>query len=324
MTISRRACLQLAAAWAAMATASAKAQQQYPAKPVRLIVPATPGATIDANARYIAEQLGARWKTGVLADNRAGAGGGIGSDMVAKAAPDGYTLLFAGTTHFTTRLLPDSALTYDPVKDFTAVAKVSSAALALVVPADSPYRSLGDLVRAMKAKPGDIAYGTGGKGSTSHLCTVLLNDLTQTKAKHVAYKGNTQAVTDTIGGQVAFTCQGSGGVLPLIKAGRLRALAVSSRARWDSLPEVPTGQEAGVAGFEISSWMGLMGPARMPAPLVQSLSDEVLRIARSAEYKEFADKQGMVVDIADHRTFQAELPREEQKWRRLVTLANAD
>lgn len=326
MEINRRRLMQaaglsaLSVGWPTLALS----QQQYPAKPIRLIVAASPGATVDVNARYFADQLIARWKTSVIVDNRAGAGGGIGSDVVAKSGPDGYTLLFAGITHFTTRLLPDSALSYDPVNDFTAVAKLSSAALALVVPADSPYRTLGDLIQAMKATPGDISYGTGGKGSSSHLAAVLMNDLAKTKARHIAYKGNTQAITDTIGGQVAFTWQGSGGVLPLIKAGRLRALAVSSNARWESLPDVPTGREAGIPGLEIASWMGVIAPKGVPQTAVQSLSDELVKIARTPEYKEFCDKQGMTVDIEDHKSFQADMPREQQKWMRIMALAHAD
>lgn len=298
--------------------------QAFPARPIRLVVPASAGATIDVNGRYIADQLGARLRGSVVVDNRAGAGGGLGSDQVGKAPADGYTLLFAGITHFTTRLLPDSALTYDPVKEFAAIAKVSSASLALVVGADAPYKTLADLLQAMKARPGDINFGSGGKGSTSHLCQVLMGDLAQVKGKHVPYKGNTQAVTDTIGGQVAFTWQGSGGVLPLIKAGRLRALAVSSRARWESLPDVPTGHEAGVPGLDMASWMGMIGPAGLPPAVVQTLSDEIVRIARSPEYKEFCDKQGMVVDVLDHRSFQADMPKEEQKWKRVLALAQAD
>ncbi len=323
MFLSKRHLLQTLGLAALSAALPARAQV-FPAKPIRLIVAASAGATVDVNARFISERLATRLKQAMLVDNRAGAGGGIGSDTVAKAAADGYTLLFAGVPHFTTRLLPDSALTYDPVKDFTAIAKVSSASLALVVPADSPYKTLRDLIGAMKAKPGDIPYGTGGKGSTSHLCAVLMNDLTQTKAKHVAYKGNTQAVTDTIGGQVAFTWQGSGGVLPLIQSGRLRALAVSSRARWNSLPDVPTAQEAGAPGLEMASWMALLGPAGLAPQVAQQLSDEVLRIARTPDYTEFCEKQGMSVDLMDYKAFQADMPNELQKWKRIVGLAHAE
>ena len=324
MNISRRTVLWAGAAAALPTTIPAWSQQQYPSKPVRVILPASAGTTIDVNGRYIADQLGKRLNASFVVDNRAGAGGGIGSDNVAKAPADGYTLLFGGTTHFTTRLLPDSALTYDPVKQFTAIAKVSSGALALTVPANSPYRTLGDLIQAMKAKPGDVTYGSGGVGSTSHLCMVLFQDLTGTKGRHIAYKGNTQAVADTVGGQVALTWQGSTGVLPLIKSGRLRALAVSSMKRWEVLPDVPTANEAGAPGLDVASWMGLLGPAGLPAPVVQLLSDETVKIARSPEYKAFADQQGMVVDIMDSKAFQADMPREEQKWKRIITLANAE
>ena len=325
MAINRRKLLQAAglsavsAGWPQLALS-----QQFPTKSIRLIVAASAGATVDVNARYCAEQLTGRLKTGVIVDNRPGAGGGIGSDMVGKASPDGYTLLFTGITHFTTRLLPDAALTYDPINDFVAIAKVSSGPLALVVPTESPYKSIAELVQAMKAKPGDINYGSGGKGSTSHLAGVMFNDLTQTKARHIAYKGNTQALTDTVGGQIGYTWQGSAAVIPLIKAGRLRALAVSTTARWESLPEVPTAREAGVPGYEMASWMGCLGPKGVPQPVVQLWSDEFVRIARAPEYKEFCDKQGMTVDIMDTRSFQAESPREQEKWKRVIALAHAE
>ncbi|MES2999578.1 MAG: tripartite tricarboxylate transporter substrate binding protein [Pseudomonadota bacterium] len=156
------------------------------------------------------------------------------------------------------------------------------------------------------------------------LTAVLMNDLTQTKAKHIPYKGNTQAVADTIGGQVAFTWQGFGGVIPLIKSGRLRALAVSSATRSESIPDVPTGREAGVPGLEISSWMGMIGPKGMPQAAVQTLSDEVVRIVRTPEYKDFCEKNGMTVDLMDHKAFQADMPREQEKWKRIIALAQSE
>ncbi len=174
----------------------------------------------------------------------------------------------------------------------------------------------------MKAKPGEITFGSGGAGSTSHLCMVLFNDLTQTTARHIPYKGNTQAVTDTMSGEVAMTWQGATGVLSLVKSGRLRTLAVSSRARWDTLPDVPTGIEAGAPGMEMASWMGVLGPAGMPQPAVDLLSNEIVNIARSPEYRAFADQAGMVVDVMDHRAFQADAATEEQKWKRIIALAH--
>lgn len=323
MTISRRNLLQIPLATLPIVGTRHAWAQQYPTKPVRLIVGASAGTTIDVTARYVAEALSKRLNQSFVVDNRPGAGGAIGSDAVAKAPADGYNLGFAGITHFASRYSSDATTGYDPVKDFTGIARICSAALAIVVPVDSPYRTLQSLIQAMKAKPGEIDYGSGGMGSTSHLCTVILNDLTQTKAKHIPYKGNTQAVTDTVAGIVAFTAQGSGGVLPLIKAGKLRALAVTSQSRWEALPDVPTGIEAGVAGFEVASWMGVLGPASTPAPVAILISSEVARIARSPEFKAFCDKQSMYVELVEHQQFQADLPREDAHWKRVSQLTRA-
>ncbi|MGC3987357.1 MAG: tripartite tricarboxylate transporter substrate binding protein [Pseudorhodoferax sp.] len=289
-------------------------------KPITILVAASAGTTVDSAARFVAEPLSRILGVPVVVDNRPGAGGALGSAAVAKAPPDGHTLLMTGVTHFSARHSGEAAATYDPVKDFKAVARICSAALAVVVPTNSPYKTLGDLLAAMKARPGEIDYGSGGVGSTSHLCTVIMNDLTGTRAKHIPYKGNTQAVTDTVGGVVAFTCQGSGGVVPLIKAGRLRALAVTSRARWEALPDVPTGIESGVPGFEVASWMASFAPAQAPDAVVAQVSDGLARIARSPEFKAFCDKQSMYVELMEHRAFQASLPEEDQRWRRVADL----
>ena len=323
MTLKRRSLLQLPLATLPMLGSGLAWSQQYPARPIRLIVSASAGTTVDVTARFLADPLSKRLNVPVLVDNRPGAGGAIGSEAVSKAPADGYTMMFTGITHFAARYASDITNVYDPVKDFTGIARVCSAALAIVVPTDSPYRTLQDLIQAMKAKPGEIDYGSGGAGSTSHLCTVILNDLTQTRAKHIPYKGNTQAVTDTAAGIVAFTAQGSGGVLPLIKAGKLRALAVTSRNRWEALPDVPTGIEAGIPGFEVASWMGALGPAAMPAPAAQLISSELARIARSPEFKAFCDKQSMYVELVEHQQFHADLPHEDARWKRVSQLTRA-
>ena len=293
--------------------------QPIAGKPVTLLVAASAGATVDASARFAAEPLSKILGVPVVVENRPGAGGALGSAAVAKAAPDGHTLLFTGVIHFSARYSGEGA-SYDPVKDFKAVARLCSAALAVVVPTNSPYKTLADLIAAMKARPGEIDYSSGGVGSTSHLSTVILNDLTGTRANHVPYKGNTPAVTDTVGGVVAFTCQGSGGVLPLIKAGRLRALAVTSKNRWDALPDVPTGIECGIPGFEVASWMAAFAPAGTPDAMVTAVSDGLAKIARSPEFKAFCDKQSMFVDLVEHRAFQASMPEEDKRWRRVAEL----
>lgn len=318
--ISRRHLLQALPALPMALGSSIAMAQSLARKPITLVVAASAGTTVDAVARFVAEPLSKIVGTPVVVDNRPGAGGALASAAVARAAPDGHTLLMTGVTHFSARYSGEAAATYDPVKDFKAVARVCSAALAVVVPANSPYKSMADLIAAMKANPGEVDYGSGGVGSTSHLCTVILNDLTGTRAKHIPYKGNTQAVTDTVGGVVAFTCQGSGGVLPLIKAGRLRALAVTSRNRWEALPDVPTGIECGIPGFEVASWMGTFAPAQTPDATIAQISDGLAKIARSPEFKAFCDKQSMFVELMEHREFQASLAQEDKRWRRVAEL----
>jgi len=317
--LSRRHLLQALPMLPSALGAPLAVAQPIAGKPVTLLVAASAGATVDASARFAAEPLSKILGVPVVVENRPGAGGALGSAAVAKAAPDGHTLLFTGVIHFSARYSGEGA-SYDPVKDFKAVARLCSAALAVVVPTNSPYKTLADLIAAMKARPGEIDYSSGGVGSTSHLSTVILNDLTGTRANHVPYKGNTPAVTDTVGGVVAFTCQGSGGVLPLIKAGRLRALAVTSKNRWDALPDVPTGIECGIPGFEVASWMAAFAPAGTPDAMVTAVSDGLAKIARSPEFKAFCDKQSMFVDLVEHRAFQASMPEEDKRWRRVAEL----
>jgi tripartite-type tricarboxylate transporter receptor subunit TctC len=258
-----------------------------------------------------------------MVDNRAGAGGLIGSDIVAKAPGDGYTLLIIGVPHFTARWYVDGPIPFDPIKDFAPLAKMCNSALCFVVKADSPYKTLTDLVSAMRQKSGEITYSSGGAGSTSHLCTVVLNNMTNTRARHVPYKGNTPAVTDVIAGQVDFTCQGAPGVLPMVKAGKLRALAVTGLERWRVIPDVPTVAETGIAGYNVSSLIGALAPAATPAAIVQRLSSEIVNIARSPAFRDFCTEQSMAVDISDHQKFLAEMPEEDAQWKRIAQFAKS-
>ncbi len=289
-------------------------------KPIRLMVAASSGTTVDTAARFVASPLAELLGTPVVVENRPGAGGALGSAAVAKAPADGHTLLMTGITHFSALYSGEAAATYDPIQDFKGVARACSAALALVVPADSPYKTFDDLLAAMRANPEGIDYASGGVGSTSHLCTAIMNDLTGTRARHIPYKGNTQAVTDTAAGIVAFSCQGAGGVLPMIQAGRLRALVVTSPQRWDALPDVPTGVESGIPGFEVSSWMAVFAPARTPDPIVVQLSNALSKIVRSPEFEAFCASQSMYVDLMEYREFQASIPEEDKRWQRVAAL----
>jgi tripartite-type tricarboxylate transporter receptor subunit TctC len=317
--MTRKRKLLLAAATLLLAAALPATAQQYPTKPIRVLVPASPGTAIDVTTRFFTERLSRRFGSAVVVENRDGAGGAVGLAQAAKMPPDGYHLVFTGIPIYVAPHVSEMPVGFDPLRDFTPIARFNGAALAFVVPANSPHRTLQDLVRAMKAKPGDVPFSSGGNGSTSHMCTLLLNEMTQTSAKHIPYKGNTPAVTDTVGGQVDFTCNSSV-VVPLVKSGKLRALAVTSKRRWDELPDVPTVAEAGVPGFEISSWIGVMAPTGTPAAIVQKLSDEMLTIANSAEFKEFCARNTMYVEVVGHREFQAGAAAEAAKWKKLAQL----
>jgi tripartite-type tricarboxylate transporter receptor subunit TctC len=294
--------------------------QEYPSKPIRIIVPGATGTGLDITTRYFSERLSKGLNTSVLVENREGAGSAIGLAHAAKAMPDGYTLVSTGINVFVVPHVSEAPVGFDPAKDFTPVVRVNGSAFVIVVPASSPHLSLKDLVRAMAAKPRTVTFASGGFGTTSLMCAAQLNEMTNTTARHIPYRGNTQAVTDTVGGQVDFTCS-SAVLLPLIKAGKLRALAVTSAKRWDDLPDVPTVQEAGIPGYELSSWIGVMAPAGTPAAIVQKLSDQFVSIAQSREFKDFCADRGLYVDIVGHKEFQAEIPKEVAKWKQLAQLS---
>ncbi|MFJ1260572.1 Bug family tripartite tricarboxylate transporter substrate binding protein [Cupriavidus sp. CuC1] len=295
--------------------------QQYPSKPIRIIIPASAGTSIDVTARYISEPLSKRLNTPVLVEDRPGAGGLLAYAAAARASPDGYTLVLAGIPMYLLPLLSETPASFDPQKDFVPVARVARLPLAVVVPADSPYRTLSDLIRAMKSKPGEVTYSSQGVGSTAHLCGVVLNDMSKTSAQHVASKETTTAITDVAGGRIAFTCQGSAGVLPMIKAGKLRALAVTGTKRWKVLPDIPTVAEAGIQGFELSSWLDFMAPAGTPAPVLQVLSDEISRIAQTAAFNEFCERQVIFPEVLGYKSLMADMHNEAARWKRIVQLA---
>ena len=295
--------------------------QQYPSKSIKIIVAASAGTSIDVTARFFTEPLQKRLNTPIVIENRPGAGGLLGFTTVAKSPPDGYALLLTGIPLYLLPLLSEITPPYDPLKDFTPVSRVARVPMAVVVPADSPYRTLSDLLRAMRDKPGEVTYSSQGPGSTAHLCSVILNDMSKTKAEHIGYKETTMAITDVVGGRVTFTCQGSAGVLPLIQAGKLRALAVTGTKRWEAIPDVPTVAEAGIRGFELSSWLDFMAPARTPTPVVQLLSDEIGRIARTPQFGEFCEKQVIFPDVVGYGPLTEDMPNEAAKWKRIVQLA---
>ena len=311
-----------AAALAGLAGAKGVFAQEYPSKPIRLIVPASAATQIDTVARVVGEALSKRLNTPVFIENRAGAGGAVGTASVAKSALDGYTLLVTGIPLFLTKWTSDQPVLFEAMTDFAPIAMLCSSPSGLVVRADSPYKTVADLVRAMKARPGEITFSSGGVGGTSHLHMVTLTEATQTSAKHIPYKGNAPATIDVASGIVDFTFQGPVGIVGLIKTGKLRALLVTNRTRWGELPDVPAANEVGIPGLDfVSGWIGVVAPALTPPPIVQRLSDEFVRIAQSQEFKKFCTEQQMFVEATDHRQFLADFPKYDEQFKRLGTLA---
>jgi tripartite-type tricarboxylate transporter receptor subunit TctC len=274
-TLSRRslALLAVSAAW----THSARAQS-YPSKPIRLIVPFTPGGSSDILARAVGQELTKTWNQPVVIENVPGAGGSIGAERGAKATADGYTLLMGhiGTLAVNPSLYPK--LGYDPVKDFAPVAWVARVPNVLVVHPSVKATTLAEFIALARSQPGRIAYGSGGNGSAAHTTMEYLKLVTKTSLLHIPYRGTAPSVTDLLAGQVQALFTGAPALLPHIKAGRMRALAVSSPKRIASLPDVPTVAESGVPGtkgFEADQWYGIVAPAGTPAEIVRSLNEQV-------------------------------------------------
>ncbi|MBT2305452.1 tripartite tricarboxylate transporter substrate binding protein [Variovorax paradoxus] len=308
---------------AALATAPAAGvlhAQQFPARAIRLIVPTAPGQTLDIVARHFSESLGRRMGVPMIVENRPGAGVSIGTDYVAKAPADGYSVLFGSMPHYVTPYVADFSANYDPVKDFTPIAMLAKTSMGIVVAAQSPHRTLADLVRAMKAQPGEVTFASGGNVTAAHLCMSLLNSRTQTTAKHVSYKNSTNGVMDVASGLVDFSCQGSGAILPYIRSGKLRLLAVTGQ-RWDLMPNVPTAVEAGFAGVELNGWVGVLARAGTPLAIIQRLSDEFVRAGQQPEFKALCDAQQLTMDVFDHRKFAAQVPTYAATFKRLALLS---
>ncbi|MFO1143012.1 MAG: tripartite tricarboxylate transporter substrate binding protein [Amaricoccus sp.] len=303
---------------------SAWAQETFPSKPITIIVPASGGTSIDTTARFVADLLGARLGESVIVENRPGSGGLLGYLAAARAPADGYTLILTGIPLYLLPLFHDSTPPpFDPVTDFAAVARVARVPFAIVVAADAPYQTIADLIDAMKAAPGQLTYSSQGVGSSAHLCSVILNDMTGAEALHVGYKETTTAMTDVAAGRVTFTCQTSTGVLPWVQGGRMRALAVTGTDRWKSLPDVPTAQEAGIAGFEVSSQLDFMAPAGTPPDVIATLSQYLVEIAQTPEFGQFCDDQLLTREVLDAAALGPQISQEAARWADVARLTRA-
>jgi tripartite-type tricarboxylate transporter receptor subunit TctC len=271
---------------AGLALAGPAKAQEYPSKPIRLVVPFAAGGATDVLARLVGERLTASLGQQVVVDNRPGAGGNIGSDIVARAEPDGYTILMGavGTHAINPSLYPK--MPYDPVKDFAPVTLVASVPNVLVVNPEVPAKSVQELIDLAKAKPGELNFASSGNGTSIHLSGELFKAMTGTDIVHVPYKGSGPAVTDLLGGQVQMMFDNMPSSLPHVKAGKLRALGVTSAKRSPALPEVPTIAEAGVPGYDATSWFGILAPAGTPEPVVTRLQGAIVQALGEPEMRQ--------------------------------------
>ena len=296
-------------------TASAQA---YPTKPIRLVVPFPPGGATDILARDVAQKLTEAWGQQVIVDNRPGAGGNIGSELVAKSAPDGYTLEMGtvGTHAINASLY--AKMPYDHVKDFVPVILVAGVPNVLVVNPAVPANSVAELIAYAKANPGKLNFASSGNGTSIHLSGELFKFMAGVQMTHVPYKGSAPALQDLIGGQVQLMFDNLPPSLPQIKAGKLRALAVTSLARAPALPDVPTMAEAGLPGYEASSWFGVLAPAGTPPAIVTKLNAEIARWLATPEAKEKLSKQGANAAGGTPEDFAKHIAAETAKWAKVV------
>ncbi len=315
----------LLCAVAAFVTAlPAWADTAYPNKPIRIVVPFTPGGSPDILARTIGQKITESTGTSVLVENIAGAGGTVGADRVAKAAPDGYTLLMGhvGTLAVATSVYPH--LPYDPLKSFVPVSWVARVPNVLAVNPALPVKNVAELVSYLQANPGKVNYGSGGNGSAAHLATEYFKMATQTFVVHVPYRGTAPSVTDAVAGQIQMVFTGAPAIIPMAKSGKLRALAVSSPKRMEPMPDIPTLAESGVkglAGFEADQWYGVVAPAGTPQAIVQKLNQLINASLAAPEVTARLKSEGAVATPSTPEAFGQLIQNEIKRWRPVVTNA---
>ena len=294
------------------------AAQTYPGKPVRLIVPFSPGGSTDITARVLAQKLSEAWRHQVVVDNRAGAGGNIGAEAVARAAPDGYTLLLATTGVMSINMFLYRSLSYDAARDLAPVTQIGSLPLILVVHPSLPARSVKELIAIAKARPGALTYASSGVGGATHMTAELFRMMAGVDIVHVPYKGSGQALVDLVSGQVVVAFDQIVSSLPHVEAGKLRALAVTSARRFESVPKLPTVAEAGVAGYEAISWNGIAAPAATPAPILSRIQGDTARALQLPDIRERFAKDGIEPVGSTPEQFASHIRSEREKWGKVV------
>ncbi|MCA3238855.1 MAG: tripartite tricarboxylate transporter substrate binding protein [Curvibacter sp.] len=314
----RRLLLGLLLALAAGGTAA----QSYPNRPVKIIVPFGAGGFTDVVARILGQKLSAALGGSFIIENRPGAGSTIGTDLVAKAAPDGYTLVMISSTHTISATLYKN-LPYDPIKSFTPISKLVDSAYVLVVnPNKLQVANVRDFIAQAKAKPDAIHYASSGNGSAQHLMGGLFESMSGTQLKHIPYRGSNLAMTDLLSGIVESSFPGVTNALPHLASGKLKALAVTTATRAPQLPDVPTLNEAGVPGYDASNWLALLGPAGMPSVLVNRLNAEIAKIMAQPDTQKALFEAGVQVGLSSPQELNQLMQLEMDKWAKIVKSAN--
>ena len=308
----------LAALVLLLGPAGAPAQTAFPEKPVRFVVGFTPGGPSDILARALGQKLADRWHAQVVIENRPGAGGNVAAEAVARAPGDGYTWLLGNNSILATNASLYRSLAYDPVKDFAPVALVAIQPNILVVNPEVPAKSVRELIALARSQPGRLNYASSGSGAAAHLAGELFKAMTGTDMVHVPYKGAQPALTDVLAGQAQLMFATSASVIPYVKAGRLRALAVTSARRSPSMPELPTVAEAGVPGFEAITWHGVVVPAATPPALVERLNRDIVAALGERDLRERLESLGAEVASGTPRDFAQYIASEIPKWTKVV------
>ena len=298
--------------------AAGAATAAYPDRPIRLVVPFAPGGGTDILARLVADRLSRDLGSPVVVENKPGAGGTIGSDFVAKAKPDGYTLLMG--TNATLALAPGlyKQLPYDPVKDLTPVAAIASGPSILVVAPSLPAADVKALVAYLKERPGQLNYGSAGNGSMAHIATALMDRTAGTKSVHIPFKGGAAATQELVAGRLQFMIAGPVETVPLIDSGKVRALAVTGSTRFAGLPNLPTIAEAGIPGYEINNWFGIFAPAGTPQDIVDLIAARIAPMLADPAVKEAFLRQGVQPEVMTPAAYRSFVQRDVEKWTRDV------
>ena len=315
-TLTRRRLVQAAALAVAMASGSVMAEA-WPSKPISLIVPFPAGGTTDVLARALGEKLAQSLGQPVIVENKPGAGATLGADFVAKAKPDGYTLLM-GAVHHTIAPSVYKKLPYDFQKDFAPITTVALVPNVLVVNAATPAKNVAELVALAKAQPGKLTYGSNGNGTAQHLIGTQFENATGTEVIHIPYKGSGPLATDLLGGQITMSFDTVTPVLQHIKSGKLRALAVTTNKRSSALPDVPTLEEAGLKGFNIGTWFGVLAPVATPKELVSRLNAEMVKVIQSPDFRKRMDEIGAEPIGNSTDQMAAQIKGETEKFAKLV------